>query len=200
MCACWTPEVLRCSKDDAREVLRLPVAEPRFRHVVDKLVVLVDAEDSVRRDALHCEGAGDADLPPVLIGLVVQVLEVGLRCDGGVDLLLAGDAGLPPLGAKIGSGRLPRVARGVGNVVQCVVAVQRLVQRAERRLLGLDGVRGTKLVPCRGRSPGPWISRLARNLPLFPRASKRIIQIGPKRLQRLLPTFPDDVDLRVVGN
>ena len=88
-------------KDDAREVLRLPVAEPRLRHVVDKLVVLVNVEDAVRRDALHRKGTGDADLPPVLVGLVVEVLEVGLGCDGGVDLLLAGDAGLPPLGVNV---------------------------------------------------------------------------------------------------
>ena len=64
-------------QDDAREVLRLPVAEPRLRHVVDELVVFVHAEDAVRRDALHREGTGDADLPPVLVGLVVEVLEVG---------------------------------------------------------------------------------------------------------------------------
>ena len=157
-------------KDDAREVLRLPVAEPRLRHVVDKLVVFVDAEDTVRRDALHREGAGDANLPPVLVGLVVEVLEIRLRGDGGVDLLLAGDAGFPPLGVKVGSGRLPRIAGGVGNVVQCVVAVQRPVQGVERCLPGLDGLRGIELVPRRGRRVRPRVSWLSGYLPLFPRA------------------------------
>ena len=159
------PEIF---EDDAREVLRLPVAEPRLRHVVDKLIIFVDSEDTVRRDALHREGAGDADLPPILVGLVVQVLEVGLGVDGGVDLLLAGDAGLPPPGVKVGSGRLPRIAGGVGNVVQCVVAVQRPVQRAERCFLGQVGVRGTEFVPRRGRRLRPRVSRLSGNLPLFP--------------------------------
>ena len=163
-------------QDDTREVLRLPVAEPCLRHVVDQFVVFVDAENAVRRNALHREGTGDADLPSVLVGLVVQVLEVGLGCDGGVNLPLAGDAGLPPLGVKVGSGRLPRVAGGVGNVVQCVVAVQRPVQRAERCLLGLGGVRCTELVQRRGRRLWPGVSGLSGNLPLFQRAPERIIQ------------------------
>ena len=61
LCACCTPDSPEVLKDDAREVLRLPVAEPRLRHVVDKLVVLVYVENAVRRDALHREGTGDAD-------------------------------------------------------------------------------------------------------------------------------------------
>ena len=77
------PEVL---EDDAREVLRLPVAKPRLRHVVDKLVVFVHAEDAVRRDAPHCEGAGNTGLPPILAGLVVQILEVGSGGDESYQL------------------------------------------------------------------------------------------------------------------
>ena len=42
------------------------------------------------RDALDGEGAGDADAAPVLVGLIVEVLVVGLGGDGGVDRLLAG--------------------------------------------------------------------------------------------------------------
>ena len=168
------PEVLQ---NDVREVLRFPVAEPRLRHVVDELVVLVDAEDAVRRNALHREGTGDADLPPVLVGLVVQVLEVGLCGDGGVNLPLAGDAGLPPSGVQVGRGRLPRVAGAVGNIVQCVAATQRRVQRAERCVPGLDGLRGVELLPGRDGRIRPWVSGLSWNLPLLPRAPERVIQL-----------------------
>ena len=36
-----------------------------------------------------------------VVGLVVEVLELGLGGDGGVDLLLPGDAGLPPVGVQL---------------------------------------------------------------------------------------------------
>ena len=65
---------------------------------VDEVLVLPDAEDAVGGDGLDGEGAGDPHLALVLVGAVVEVFVVGLGGDGGVDLLLAGDALLPPIG------------------------------------------------------------------------------------------------------
>ncbi len=53
------------------------------------------------REALDREGAGDADAVPVNVRLVVKVLELGLGSDRGIDLLLAGDARLPPAGVRV---------------------------------------------------------------------------------------------------
>ena len=55
-----------------------------------------------------------------------------------------------------------------------------------------------QLVPglrCRLR---PRIARLARNLPLLPRAVKGVVQRLAEGFQGLLPSFPDHVDLGVV--
>ena len=49
---------------------------------MDRFDTLVDAERAVRRQALHRERAGDADDSAILVGLVVQVLEV--RLGGGL--------------------------------------------------------------------------------------------------------------------
>ena len=53
------------------------------------------------REALDGERPGHADLLLVVVGLVVEVFELGLGGDGGVDLLLPGDAGLPPFGVQL---------------------------------------------------------------------------------------------------
>ena len=55
----------------------------------------------MRREALDGERPGYADLLFVIVGLVVEVFKLGLGGDGGVDLLLAGDAVLPPLGVQL---------------------------------------------------------------------------------------------------
>ena len=65
---------------------------------IDQFVVFVHAEHAVGRKALDRERPGHADLLLVLVGLVVEVFELGLGGDGRVDLLLPGDAGLPPVG------------------------------------------------------------------------------------------------------
>jgi hypothetical protein len=54
----------------------------------------------VRAKALDRERPGHADLPLVLVRLVVEILVLGLGRDGGVDLLLPSDAGLPPVGVQ----------------------------------------------------------------------------------------------------
>ena len=80
-------------QDHGREVLLPVVAGLGLGEMVDQLVILVDAERAVRRQTLHRERTGDAEDSPIAVGLVVQVLEVGLGDDGGVALLLPRDAG-----------------------------------------------------------------------------------------------------------
>ena len=83
-------------EDDGGKVVDAAVAGLPFAEGVDELVVLVDGEGAVGGDALDGEGAGDAHFVAVFVGLVVEVFVVGFGGDGGVDLLLAGDAVLPP--------------------------------------------------------------------------------------------------------
>ena len=52
-------------EDRGAEVLRLPVCARRLGDAVDEFVVLVDAEDAVRREALDRERPGDAHLAVV---------------------------------------------------------------------------------------------------------------------------------------
>ena len=78
--------------------------------LVDQLV-LARRQHAVRRQALDGERAGDADAGIVVIGLVVEIFDVGARGDGGVDLLLPGDARLPPFGV----GSLRDIGRPVGQ-------------------------------------------------------------------------------------
>jgi hypothetical protein len=54
----------------------------------------------VRREALDRKRPSYPDLPVVLIGLVVEVLELGLGGDGSVDLFLTCGARLPPVGVQ----------------------------------------------------------------------------------------------------
>jgi hypothetical protein len=68
---------------------------------VDQFIVLIHAEHAVGAEALHGEGTGHADLLLVVVGLVVEVFKLGLGGDGLVDLLLPGDAGLPPVGVQL---------------------------------------------------------------------------------------------------
>ena len=125
LCACWTPEVLRLSRMTWAKSYPLPKPAGVSS---DHLPVLVDAQYTVRRDALGGERPGDAHLGAVLVGLVVEVLVVGIGGDGGVDLLLAGDASDPPLGVKalrfvrpglLGvAGNLPLLPRFAKHAVQ----------------------------------------------------------------------------------
>ena len=61
----------------------------------------------MRGEGFDGEGAGDADLFGVVIGLVVEVFGVGFGGDGGIDLALAGDTLLPPFGVEFFGGRGP---------------------------------------------------------------------------------------------
>ena len=125
-------------QDHLGEVLLFAVAEPGLGDVVDELVVFIDAQEAVRRQALYGEGAGDADLFFVLVGLVVEVFVVGLGGDGGVDFLLPGDALFPPV--RVNSSDLlgPGVIGIAGDfpfLVGCAECVVQLpTQRFQRPL------------------------------------------------------------------
>ena len=96
--------------------------------------------------------------------------------------------------------RRPRVPRRVGKVVQRVDSVQLRVDDPQGgRALSLRAGLADRLPSVRG-ARGPRLAGLARNLPFLPRSVQSGVQLRPQRLQRLLPSFPDDVDLGVVGN
>lgn len=88
----------------------------------------------MRGEAFDGEGAGDAHLAVVDIGLVVEEFEIGLGGDGGVDLLLAGDAGFPPLGMGL-PGRVGPAGFGVaGDFPFFPLFLERLVELFAERL------------------------------------------------------------------
>ena len=76
------------------------VADFGFGLAVDQFVILVDAQHAMRRQAFYCERSGDAHFGLIFVGLVVEILGIGFGGDGGVDLLLARDALLPPLAVQ----------------------------------------------------------------------------------------------------
>ena len=125
---------LEVLQDHAGEVLLSAVAEPGFRHAVDELVVLVDAQHAVGRNALHREGACDADLPVVLVGFVVEVFVIRLGCDGGVDLLLPGDALCPPVAVNISGLLGPSLFGVAGDFPLFPGGAERAVQLFTQRL------------------------------------------------------------------
>ena len=139
-------------QDHACEVLLRAVVSLRLGDAVQEFVVLVDDQYAVRGQALDRERTRHPHLPVVLVGLVVEVLVVRLCRDGVVDLLLSGDARLPPQSMRLRDLR------------------------------------------------GPCPRRLAGNLPLLPLAIEPRVEVIPQRLQHLLPTLPDDVDLSVVSD
>ena len=120
--------------DHAREVpLRTVVGLP-FRHAVQKLVVLVDRQHAVRRQALDRERPRHPDLPLVLVGLVVEVLVVRLGSYRVVDLLLPGDPRLPPQSMRLRDLRGPRLGRLARNLPFFPVAIEPRVQVLAQRL------------------------------------------------------------------
>src|SRR6185312_9202723 len=55
-----------------------------------------------------------ADFLLVLVGLVIEVFGIGLGCDGGVNLALAGDAFAPPVGVQL-AGRVGPLGVGLAR-------------------------------------------------------------------------------------
>jgi hypothetical protein len=93
-----------------REGFLLVVIGSSLRDGVNQLVGLIHAQHAVRTEALHGEGTGHADFLVVQVGLVVEVFELGLCRNGGVNLLLPGDSGRPPFGMQLLRGLRPRAA------------------------------------------------------------------------------------------
>ncbi len=129
---------LEVLQDHLGEGLLGAVFGTAFPHGVDQSVVLIHAEHAVRTEALHGEGAGHADFLLVVVGLVVEIFKLSLGGDGGVDLLLPGNAGLPPVGVQL-PGRSRPLGIGLARnlpllpgLFEC--CVQRLAQRRQLRL------------------------------------------------------------------
>jgi len=95
------PRGLEVFQDHPGEIHHLAIFALGVLDAVDQFVILVHPQDAVGREALDGERPGHADRLFILVGFVVEVLELGLGGDGGVDLLLAGDTLLPPLGVKL---------------------------------------------------------------------------------------------------
>src|SRR5665811_829154 len=106
--------------------------------------------DRVGAEAFHGKGAGDADFLLVLIGFVVEELVIGLGGDGGVDLLLPGDALLPPLFMQLFGFRGPALVCFARDLPFLPVLLQHLVELAAERFELLLEALQEKLEPLRG--------------------------------------------------
>jgi hypothetical protein len=124
-------------QDHGGEVALRAEAHPLVGQAVDQLIVLADAEDAVGGEALDGERAGHADLLRVLIRLVVEILELRPGGDGGVDLLLPGDACLPPAGVDVHGRDAPFRVRLDGDLPLLPLLVERRVELFAERLKGL---------------------------------------------------------------
>ena len=140
--------------------------------------------------AFDGEGTGDADFFLVLIGLVVEILEIGLGGDGGIYGLLAGDAGLP----EPGEGRM-----GAGGPVGRGIAGDFPVEQGA----GADGFAA-------GQGDVAAFRRVEMQELALPSAAgdfvgcfmalQGCVQGGQGVADGGLPPVPDDVDLGVVGD
>ena len=127
------------------------------------------------REGFDGEGAGDADLGFVLVGFVVEELELGLGGDGGVNFLLAGDAGFPPGGVEL-------LCRG------CRPGA--LTGRGPWRVWHASAAWGH----------AAYIAKLARDFPFLPGFLEGLVQLLAQRFEGLLPFVLDDINLGVVGD
>ena len=183
---------LEVLQDHLGKGLLFSVASARFRHTVNQFIVFIHPEHAVRREALDGERPGHADFLFVVVGLVVEVFKLGLGGDGGIDLLLAGNAGLPPVGVQLARAT-DRGPFGIGGSIVGVIVEHSNFDE----------------FPCSPRPArlsqkisGLCVPRVlvARNLPLLPGLLERGVQRLAQRLQLRLPLVPDDIDLCVVGD
>jgi hypothetical protein len=126
----------------------------------------------MRRQALDRERAGDTDARIVGIRLVVEILELGLGVDRGVDLLLARDPRRPPFGMKPGRLLGPGVPRRIRQSVGRIVPPERGVDRGDRLFDLLRIVIALRKGPQLGGISRPRVARLARDLPIPPRTCR----------------------------
>jgi hypothetical protein len=76
------------------------VAVLRIR-VVDQLVILVNSQHTVRREALDRERPGHADLALILVRHVIEVFRISLGSNRCVNFRLAQNTLPPPLGVQL---------------------------------------------------------------------------------------------------
>ena len=164
-------------------------------------------------------GPGDADPRAVDVGLVVEVLDVGLGGDRGVDLLLPGDAQLPP--GLVQGLRLRRPAssasRGISHSCHSAATAPPRPQacgrgepcdRSRRRRLfrwRAAGIKGDLRRTAWPRTSGDdGLDAVRGIVPLLreprQRCAERGVQPRAERLQLRLLALPDHVDLGVVGD
>ena len=166
LCACWTPASFRFSrmteaKSGVPAMPDLPLSSEIFQPSMSSSFSS-DGEDAMGRDAFDGERAGDAHLGFVVVGFVVEEFKLGLGGDGGVNLLLAGDAGFPPGG------------------------VQFLNLGCSRGVVGLTFPEGWSGLRPLLRSSGG----VARDFPFLPVLLERLVQLLAQRFERLLPLAP----------
>ena len=129
---------LEILQDHLREGLFFLVVSAGLRDVfgiaVDQLIVLVHPKHPVRREALNRERPGHANYLLVVVGLVVEFLRLGLGCDGGVDLLLPRNAGLPPVCVQLLRRVGPLSVSLAWNLPLLPGLLERGVQRLAQRL------------------------------------------------------------------
>ena len=156
--------------------------------LLDQLAVLVHGLRPVRRQALDGEGPCDADALLVLVGLVVEVFEIGLGGDGGVDLLLPGNADLPEGIERLLGGFGP-----VGGRVTGDFPFHEAVRRGHLARGQLDLARGGEVDCLAGPAAGLDRERCGM-------ACEQLVEGRADLLDGGLPLRPDLVDLGVVGD
>jgi hypothetical protein len=88
----------------------------------------------VRRDALDRKRPCYSNLSVILVGFVVEVFVLRLGGDGGVDLLLAGDALLPPSSMQLSRLGRPLVLGVAWDLPVLPRLAERLVELCAQRL------------------------------------------------------------------
>ena len=102
---------LKVLKDHFRKRLFFSVGDAALRRRIDQFVVFVDTKHTMWRKALDGKRPGYADFLFVVVGFVVEEFELRLRCNGRIDLLLARNTDLPPVGVQLLGGHGPGAVR-----------------------------------------------------------------------------------------
>src|SRR5262249_27243844 len=76
---------------------RLSRIPPRWLERIDEIIILIDAERPVRREAFDRKWPSDTHAFAILVWLIVKVLNLGLGGDRCVDLPLTSHPRTPPL-------------------------------------------------------------------------------------------------------
>src|ERR1700730_925314 len=115
-------------QDLLREALLRAVFGAVFFKGVDQLIVLIHSQHAVWAEAFDSERAGHANLLFVLVGLVVEVNRFRIGDYGGVDFLLPGNTGLPPVSMKLLCWFQPCIVCFTGNFPFLPLFLERGIQ------------------------------------------------------------------------